>query len=655
MAMTPTNTSQIPNNSTVAGDTCSDALDNLAAAVAAGLTFKGNWDALANVPALASGVGTQGDYYRVSVAGNTNLDGITDWKVGDFPIFVNGAWMKWDNTEKVVSVFGRDGAVVAQVGDYTHAQLAAIGDNDHHNKSHAHDGVDGSGTVAHSDTTGQGTDDHHNEDHAGRHATGQPDALTPGSIGAEPAFSKNEAFNKDFGSAGNTVCEGDDARLSDSRDPNNHASNHTDGTDDIASFSGSGSKGLVPDPGSETGKFLKDDGTWAGGGAGGQTDTVTGSNGITNVGDNVDADLAPTYGVLANTICEGNDSRLSDARTPTLHAASHEGGGDPITPAGIGAEPAFGKNTAFNKDFGNGSGEVCEGDDARLSDSRTPTDHGNEAHTPNFKADFAENTAFNKNFGNGAGEVCQGNDSRLSDDRTPTSHDNTKHSTNYEPEFSKNTAFNKNFGSGVGTVCQGNDSRLSDDRNDPDAIHDDVAGEINALGEKGAPVGDDLLLIEDSDDSNAKKKVKISNLPSQGGDITIFFLATDYSTTYGDFRTRRNASAGAHEWSFPVPPDFDELVSCEAIGIYNGTGGSDKQIDFYSDYGAEGEDYNNHDESDIGTLFDFTGKSDKIIAIDVSGVLSALSAGDYVGLTIDHKGIGDSIDYIYIKLVYTPS
>jgi hypothetical protein len=58
-------------------------------------------------------------------------------------------------------------------------------------------------------------------------------------------------------------------------------------------------------------------GTLPGGGGGGQTDTVTGSSGITNVGTNVDADLAPTYGSAASTFCEGNDPRLSDARVPT--------------------------------------------------------------------------------------------------------------------------------------------------------------------------------------------------------------------------------------------------------------------------------------------------------------------------------------------------
>jgi hypothetical protein len=37
-------------------------------------------------------------------------------------------------------------------------------------------------------------------------------------------------------------------------------------------------------------------------------------------------------------------------------------------------EPAFSKNSAFNKNFGTASGAVCEGNDSRLSDNRTPTD-----------------------------------------------------------------------------------------------------------------------------------------------------------------------------------------------------------------------------------------------------------------------------------------
>jgi len=43
------------------------------------------------------------------------------------------------------------------------------------------------------------------------------------------------------------------------------------------------------------------------------------------------------------------------------------------TPAEIGAKADFTENTAFNKNFGAVSGTVTEGNDSRLSDSRTPT------------------------------------------------------------------------------------------------------------------------------------------------------------------------------------------------------------------------------------------------------------------------------------------
>ncbi len=41
--------------------------------------------------------------------------------------------------------------------------------------------------------------------------------------------------------------------------------------------------------------------------------------------------FAPVYGSGANTVCQGNDARLANARTPTAHAGSHKaGGGDVI-------------------------------------------------------------------------------------------------------------------------------------------------------------------------------------------------------------------------------------------------------------------------------------------------------------------------------------
>ena len=58
------------------------------------LNYKGTWDASTNTPTLASGVGTQGDYYVVSVAGATDLDGITNWGVGDWAAFNGSVWQR---------------------------------------------------------------------------------------------------------------------------------------------------------------------------------------------------------------------------------------------------------------------------------------------------------------------------------------------------------------------------------------------------------------------------------------------------------------------------------------------------------------------------------------------------------------------------------
>jgi len=120
----------IGNDSGVTGITVSDALDNLALAITSGLEFKGLWNANTNTPTLASGVGDANSYYIVSVAGTTTLDGIDDWGVGDWLVFVNSAWNKVDNTDAVNSVFGRTGTVTAQAGDYTAAQVTATPSGD---------------------------------------------------------------------------------------------------------------------------------------------------------------------------------------------------------------------------------------------------------------------------------------------------------------------------------------------------------------------------------------------------------------------------------------------------------------------------------------------------------------------------------------------
>lgn len=81
------------------------------AAGTGGLNYLGLWDANANSPAITSGVGSVGDYYIVGTAGTTNIDGISDWEVGDWIIFGGAAWQKIDNSEVNLNIYNSDGTL----------------------------------------------------------------------------------------------------------------------------------------------------------------------------------------------------------------------------------------------------------------------------------------------------------------------------------------------------------------------------------------------------------------------------------------------------------------------------------------------------------------------------------------------------------------
>lgn len=70
------------------------------------LNYQGTWNATTNTPTLTSSVGTQGYYYVVDVAGTTNLNGTTDWQIGDWAIFNGTVWQKVDNTDAGGDVVG---------------------------------------------------------------------------------------------------------------------------------------------------------------------------------------------------------------------------------------------------------------------------------------------------------------------------------------------------------------------------------------------------------------------------------------------------------------------------------------------------------------------------------------------------------------------
>lgn len=230
-----------------------------------------------------------------------------------------------------------------------------------------------------------------------------------------------------------------------------------------------------------------------------------------------------SFGTTANTFCQGNDSRLSDARTPLSH--SH---GNITNDGRIGttaAQPLITTTggTITTGSFGSSSGTFCEGNDNRLSDARTPISHthgnitndgriGSTSGLPIITGGSGVLTV--GSFGTAAGTFCQGNDARLSDARTPLSH---THSTSDITSGTFNIA-RIPVGTTSSTVCVGNDSRLGDTRTPTDASVTDakVASTANIAGFKINPnFGSQNLITTGTNTSGAFIPIS-GSIPSNG-------------------------------------------------------------------------------------------------------------------------------------------
>lgn len=117
--------------------------------VIGGLSYQGTWNASTNTPSLASGVGTNGYYYVVDVAGSTNLNGITDWQIGDWLIFNGTIWQKIDNTDLVTSVNGQTGTVVLSTTNVSE------GTNQYFTNARARSALSAGTGITYNNTTGQ--------------------------------------------------------------------------------------------------------------------------------------------------------------------------------------------------------------------------------------------------------------------------------------------------------------------------------------------------------------------------------------------------------------------------------------------------------------------------------------------------------------------
>lgn len=109
------------------------------------LNYKGTWNASTNSPALSSGAGTKGDYYVVSVAGTTSLDGISNWGVGDWATFNGSVWQRVEGGADL------NGVNLSVSGTTTLSALTG------YVKANGSSAVTASATIPNSDVSGLGT------------------------------------------------------------------------------------------------------------------------------------------------------------------------------------------------------------------------------------------------------------------------------------------------------------------------------------------------------------------------------------------------------------------------------------------------------------------------------------------------------------------
>ncbi len=158
-------------------------VDTEIANIPSGLAFEGNWNASTDTPTLAGTTQDNGKFWIVSVAGSTNLSGITDWAVGDWAIYVdNGAgtdaWQKVDNSS-TLSGLGAAGKVAFW------STTANVSFNNNFS-------YDGTNLTVPRLRVGDGTDGYFYSDSAGRTAFRSGDFYIQGSVNNYYNYATNQ-------------------------------------------------------------------------------------------------------------------------------------------------------------------------------------------------------------------------------------------------------------------------------------------------------------------------------------------------------------------------------------------------------------------------------------------------------------------------------
>lgn len=162
----------------------------------------------------------------------------------------------------------------------------------------------------------------------------------------------------------------------------------------------------------------------------------------------------------------------------------------------------------------------------------------------------------------------------------------------------------------------------------------------------------------DSDDAFDQLAERVKDLEDASGAVGTLWASHSQATAdtqRGDYGvavmdTDDGATHARYTWT--MPSDTDTVTSIELWYIPNDTGNA--ELDLYSDYGADGESYDNNSESDVNPG-SFAVTQDVMGVYDCSGVFSNLEADDVCGLHVNGSSLalGKRLHLIGVLVCFT--
>jgi hypothetical protein len=184
------------------------------------MIYKGMWNPATNTPTLADGTGVAGWVYKASVDGTVNLgSGNIVFVTSDFAIHNGTKWEFSNGTDAVVSVNGQQGVVslnTSHIQETTNKRYQTDAQNNNNDATSSIqtqlNGKQPAGSYVYTNDSRLSDARPASDVWSWAKLSTKP-SYTYYEVGAEPSFSKNTAFNKNFGTAAGTVAEGNDSRI----------------------------------------------------------------------------------------------------------------------------------------------------------------------------------------------------------------------------------------------------------------------------------------------------------------------------------------------------------------------------------------------------------------------------------------------------------